>query len=349
MRLFWKRAALCAAVCLAAGALAGCERSSEKTKEGMERIESLDYEGALASFEEARNLGEDPRLIARGQGIAYMGLTDYEQAIACFQEALAGSSGFVQRVDYDLNYYLAAAYQKNGQYSEAERTYDAILALKSGEPDAYFLRGAVRLSQNEYEAAQDDFARVLSMEPDNYDRLIDVCQVMEYYGYTEAGREYLQGALDVSDKQITAYDQGRIFYHLGNYQEAAAALEQARENGNAESYLFLGKAYEAMGDYNYAANVYNSYLAQGKPDAEIYNQLGLCELARQDYQKALEAFQAGMQLENNGIMQTLSFNEIVAYEYMGEYQKASVLLDNYLKNYPDDEAAVREQGFLATR
>ena len=32
------------------------------------------------------------------------------------------------------------------------------------------------------------------------------------------------------------------------------------------------------------------------PDAEIYNQLGLCELAKKDYQKALEAFQAGKAL-----------------------------------------------------
>ena len=70
---------------------------------------------------------------------------------------------------------------------------------------------------------------------------------------------------------------------------------------------------------------------------------------KQDYQKALEAFQAGMQIENNGMMQTLSFNEIVAYEYLGDYQKASVLLDNYLKAYPDDEKAKREKIFLSTR
>jgi len=48
-------------------------------------------------------------------------------------------------------------------------------------------------------------------------------------------------------------------------------------------------------------------------------------------------------------MQTLSFNEIVAYEYLGEYTQASVLLDSYLKTYPDDEVAKREKQFLATR
>jgi TolA-binding protein len=48
-------------------------------------------------------------------------------------------------------------------------------------------------------------------------------------------------------------------------------------------------------------------------------------------------------------MQTLSFNEIVAYEYLQDYQKAAVLLKAYLQNYPDDQAAIREQQFLSTR
>lgn len=98
-----------------------------------------------------------------------------------------------------------------------------------------------------------------------------------------------------------------------------------------DSYLYLGKAYAATGDYNYASSVYSNYLSKQGPDAEIYNQLGLCELEKKDYQKALEAFQAGKQIEGNSLMQTLSFNEIVAYEYLQDYQKAAVLLKAYLQ------------------
>ncbi|MCM1046292.1 MAG: tetratricopeptide repeat protein [Candidatus Gastranaerophilales bacterium] len=350
MNRYRKRALLLVTVfLLSGGCLAGCAKSGEKTLEGMQSVQNLDYEGALSLFEEAVNLGENERLIARGRGIAYMGLTEYEQAIVCFQEALAGSSGFPQSVDYDLNYYLAAAYTKNGQYAEAESAYNAILALKDAEKDAYFLRGSVRLAQADYEGAKVDFDKAISMDPKNYDRLIQIYQVLEYYGYTEVGQGYLQTVLDDADKQMTVYDKGRIYYYMGDYQEAAIALEQSREKGGAESYLYLGKTYEAMGDYNYAANVYSSYIAKGSENAEIYNRLGLCEMTRQDYQRALEAFQAGMQVPDSGILQTLSFNEIVAYEYLGEYQKAAVLLNNYLKNYPDDATALREQDFLSTR
>lgn len=329
--------------------LAGCGKSNDKTLEGMQLVESLDYQGALSVFDEAEEAEENARLIARGRGIAYMGLTDYTKAVECFQEALSGSDGLVEDVDFDLNYYLAAAYTKNGQYTEAKETYDAILALRPKEEDAYFLRGCVRLALDDYEGAKGDFDKVISMNAKNYDRLIEIYEVLEHYGYKEVGREYLQTAIDNASGKMNAYDSGRIYFYLGEYQKAYIALEEAKEAGGAESYLYLGRAYEATGDYNYASSVYNSYISKDDTNAAIYNQLGLCEMAKQDYRKALEAFQAGLQIGDGDLQQTLSFNEIVAYEYLGEYQKASVLLNTYLKNYPDDENAKREQEFLKTR
>ena len=65
--------------------------------------------------------------------------------------------------------------------------------------------------------------------------------------------------------------------------------------------------------------------------------------------KALEAFQTGKRMENATMLQTLSFNEIVAYEHLGEFKQAYELMGTYLKNYPDDEQAKREYEFLSTR
>lgn len=95
--------------------------------------------------------------------------------------------------------------------------------------------------------------------------------------------------------------------------------------------------------------MYNNYLSKQGPNAEIYNELGLCEMAKKEYQNALVAFQAGKQIEGNSLMQTLCFNEIVAYEYLEDYQQAEVLMNAYLQNYPDDQTAIREQQFLSTR
>lgn len=346
----WIKRKIVISVCIGVMVLfTGCGSDNTKVDEAMKLIEALDYQGALVLFDEAEEQSENSRLIARGKGIAYMGLTDYTQAVECFQEALAGSNGIVESIDYDLNYYLAAAYTKNGQYKEAREVYDAILALRPKEKDAYFLRGSILMQLGEYEQAKADFDEVIKQDGKNYDRLIQIYRALEAFGYQETGREYLQNALDGAEKQMKAYDKGRIYYYLGEYQKAYIALEEARKDGGAEGTLYLGKAYEATGDYNYASGVYNSYLAKDGDNAEIYNQLGLCELKKKNYAKALEAFQAGKLIEENPVMQSLSFNEIVAYEYLGEFETAATLLDAYLKLYPDDENAAREQQFLQTR
>lgn len=329
--------------------LAGCG-SNEKTKEAMKAIEDLDYQGALTLFDEAASLNENERLIARGRGIAYMGLTDYEQSILCFKDALAKSDGLVQSVDYDLNYYLAAAYTKEEDYSSAKDCYDAILALRPREKNAIFMRGQVKLGLKDIEGAKEDFEKIMAMEPTNYDRLISIFESLSHYGYEETGKEYLNNALVANEKKMNAYDIGRIYYYLGDYQKSYIALEEAKAKGSETSYLYLGKAYEATGDYNYAASVYSSYIAKEGGNARMYNQLGLCELNRGDYRKALEAFQQGLAMEDKGeIQQSLAFNEIVAYEYLGEYQEAHSKMKKYVKKYPDDAQAKRELDFLSTR
>ncbi len=348
MKKIHRKIAATGVCCLMIGMLTGCGSDTTKINEGMQLVETLDYQGALTVFDEAESQKEDSRLIARGRGIASMGLTEYDQAIEYFTQALKLSSGWVQNVDYDMNYYLAAAYTKNGQPAEAKSVYDAILGLKPEEKDAYFLRGSAELELGDYESTKADFDRVIAMDPKNYDRLIEIYEVLAEHGYREVGQEYLQNVLDTA-KQLDAYDSGRIYYYLGEYQKAYLALDEARDKGGADSYLYLGRAYAATGDYNYASSVYNNYLSKQGPNAEIYNELGLCEMAKKEYQNALAAFQAGKQIEGNSLMQTLCFNEIVAYEYLEEYQQAAILLNTYLQNYPDDQTAIREQQFLSTR
>ena len=113
--------------------------------------------------------------------------------------------------------------------------------------------------------------------------------------------------------------------------------------------MLLGQTYEELGDYNYAISVYSSFIEGDQSNAGIYNRLGLCRMELGAYNEALAAFQAGMNVENCSIMQTLKFNEIVTYERLGEYQTAATLMSSYLSTYSDDEAAKREYTFLKTR
>ncbi|MBO7386549.1 MAG: tetratricopeptide repeat protein [Lachnospiraceae bacterium] len=331
--------------------LAACGENEDElhVSEGMGAIERMEYEAALESFAQAEEAGENERLIKRGQGLAYMGLTRYEDAVNAFLECLALSDGVVQDVDFDVNYYLATAYLKMGNPAKAESTFDAILGLRKNEMDAYYLRGVARLEQDNYTGAKEDFDVVIAKYPKDCDKLIDIVDALNQNGYGEIGKDYLNRMLTDYGNRLSDYDLGRVYYFLGEYAQACRYLETAKGEGSADACLYLGKSYEATGDYNYAISVYNDYLVKDTTNASVYNQMGLCKIKMSDYQGALEAFQSAMQIEDNGMMQTLAFNEIVAYEHLGEFKQASVLMENYVRTYPDDSEAAREYEFLKTR
>ena len=316
---------------------------------GMEAIQNLEYNEAITLLKAALTDNEDERQVCRGIGLAYMGLSQYDDAIAYFERALQLSSGTPQDIDFDINYYLATAYYRNGQNEDAIATYDAILALRPKEKEAYWLRGCVKLYSGDFEGAIPDFDNAIALDSDDYNLLIQIYNVLTDNGYKDVGREYLLQAISENEKSMDNYDLGRIYYYLEDYENAREYLLKVKITSDYEAALYLGRTYEALGDYNYASSIYNDYTLIDQSKPEIYNQLGLCRMQMGEYELALSAFQTAMNIEGNNMMQSLKFNEIIAYEYMGDFKTAAVLMSDYLKSYPDDEEAQREYQFLRTR
>lgn len=331
--------------------LCGCslKKTDDYMQQAIQQIENYEYEEALVTLEDALEAGGDKQKIARARGIALSGLTRYEEAATSYVEALSYSSIFPSVIDYDLNYYLAEAYEKMGDNAQAINTYSNILALEPDEVNAHFLRGRLYLMGGEYEKALTDFNRTVLLDKNGYDLRIEIAGLLSQAGYEEEGLKYLQEFLAENEKKLSDFDKGRIYYYMGDYENAKLSLEKAKSDDSEQAVLLLGKSYEQLGDYNYAISVYKNYLDEHSQAAEIFNQLGLCKLKSGEYEEALSAFRSASNVENNGMERTLEFNQIIAYEYTGNFKQAAVLMETYLKKYPEDEAALREYEFLKTR
>lgn len=331
-------------------ALSGCStnKSTENIKQGFDAITALEYENALTCFTAAAEAKENPQQIARGQGISYLGLAKYKEAIEQFLTALSYSDEFVDNFDFDTNYYLATAYFKNGQMEEAEQVYSSILALRD-DREAHYLRGVVYLEEDKLAEAKADFDIALAKDSSDYDMRIEIAQALLEKDYEEEAKAYLQAALGSNEKKISDFDKGRLSYYMGDYESARNYLETAKNNKSAEKVLLLGQTYEKMGDFNYAASIYSNYLTDNSEDVIIMNRLGMCKLQAGDAESALRYFEQALALNNPSMIQILKFNQIVAYEYLGDFAQASVLMKNYLQVYPDDKDALREYEFLKSR
>ena len=180
-------------------ALTGCGAAkSENITAGMEAIKSLDYDTALTCFEAAKEARENERLLYRGEGIAYLGKTMYPEAVEAFLTSLNHSNGLIENMDYDINYYLATAYYKQGDYDNAIAVYDAIIAMKKDEKDALYFRGAAYTKKDQIEEAQQSFDAAIAAAPSDYDRIIDIYCILNEHGYKEIGTAYLQTAMELS-------------------------------------------------------------------------------------------------------------------------------------------------------
>ncbi len=339
--------------CMVCGlcALTGCQAKSADTniKKGMELLEQMDYNGALESFEAALVYKEDEQLIYRGEGLANMGLGNYDVAADCFLSSIANANGNVTDLEFDTNYYLATAYYKQGKYEEAQKVYTAILGLRNKETDAYFLRACTLLKEGYYESAIKDFEKAFSLEPDNLELITDAFVEMQAAGFEEGGKVYIQEFLSKKDKTLKDAEKGTLYFYLEDYANARIYLDGALNGGNAEVSLILGKTYEKLGDMNYAVVVYQTYLDANAPDAAIYNSLGVCLMNQGKYEEALTAFESGIQMGDTPYIQNLKYNQIVAKEYLASFAEAKTLMEEYLAVYPDDGMAKQEYEFLQTR
>lgn len=329
---------------------AGCgETPTVYYDAGMAYLEKGDVENAIINFTLSIENESETRDNLRGLGIAYIEAGRYDEAVTVLLRALSKSTGPVGQIDYDINYYLGYAYEKGGNYDAALETYSAIITLRPKDTDAYYRRALCYLKMGESTLANEDFLKVTAKKNDDYDLHIQIYFSIKNAGFEREAGDYLKAILTEENRKISDYDRGRMCYYLGEYSDARVYLEKSKDLSNADTILMLGKTYEAIDDFSYAASLYAEYLDKQGNNAAVYNQLGVCRQKLGDYEGALVAFSFGLKLEDPEWTRELLFNEAVAYEYLLDFDSAADKMEEYFSLYPKDENALHEMEFLKTR
>ncbi len=341
---------------LAASALllTGCamgEADGAMTVQGIEALEAGEYDQALQLFEDAIREGEQQMLACRGLGMAYMGLAEYEEAEESFKAALEYADDRQPENARDIRLYLATVQYRLGEYEDTVGTCTDLLEEEAdGNVEAYYLRGAANLMEEEQDNAHEDFDAAVALAPDNYDLYLNIYECYTRKNLSGLGGEYLQSALNIQGEDLEHYyNRGRVYFYLEEYEEAQSQLIGPVEAGYEPAMFLIGRVYLAMDDYEHARAVYQQIAGQSGESAETYNGLALCAMQMGDYDTALSYISQGLTLEDAGDRQELYFNEIVAYEKKLDFETAKIKAQEYVVRYPSDEAGQREKTFLSTR
>lgn len=283
-------------------------------------------------------------------GINNMAEGDYEKAIKSFQKALDTSLGEIGTEEIDICYYKAAAQFANGDYEDAIETYTSLIKYDKKNPNAYFLRGSVYLNMDKTKKALSDYEKAVEVDSRNYEMYEEIYQNLINSNEEKEAKQYLEHALDIKAKEAEDYaERGHIYYLLEDYDSAKQNLDKAIDKNDKTALLYLAEVYNAMGQTEQAQALLENYVQDNAGDSEALNSLGMMQFNNQDYENALKYFQLGLKVEGAVNKQELLKNEIVAYEYMGDFESAKDKMKSYIKEYPNDESALREYTFLKTR
>lgn len=305
---------------------------------------------AVTLFAGCNNESMESELAYRAKGIESMEAGDYEGAVTAFESALGQHTGKITETEIDICYYKAAAQYAAGDMEGALNSYQNLLDYDSEDGNAYYMRGCVLLQQGEQEKALSDFSNAVKYNAEDYELYIHIYENLDVYNLTEEGKAYLNKAFEIKgDRAENLAWRGKIYTMLGEYDNAATELAAAIDKGSVIAKLYLAQVYDLQGDSENAEKYYQEYVETGAADAEAMNALAEIEIAKGNYAKALDYIQQGLALENVPNKKALMQNQILASEYIGDFETAWAVVQEYIAMYPEDAAAQREYTFLKSR
>lgn len=329
---------------------------------GMTLIMLEDYGSAITMFDNAM-LDKDNAIVRknnkmalRGKGIAYYYSKQYLSSVEEFEKALAIKDN--AELNADIRSYLASSLESAGLYEKALDAYETILKAGSAKGEIYFKRASLYSKLGRYEESIAEYEKAITEEKDNYDYYFGKYFALAANGQEEDGKLLLESLLITEEggKSSTTspednYNLAKVYYYLGEYEEASSRLEESIHLGFTSAYYYLGQIAEEQNHYEEAIYNYNNYLADEKNEktGAVYKRLGLNYFKLSQYTEGLEAISEGLNLNDVLEEQSLKRNEIIGLEHLGKYEDAAKKIREYLLAYPNDEEAKREYEFIKTR
>ena len=325
---------------------------------GMAYVEQKSYDEALGYFNQAEGCAENDdqkALLNRGRGIACLYQGDYQTAIKWFGDALNISSQN-NDIRIDTLYYKAEAEQKSGDYQAAVQSYGQIIDLKD-DAGTRMLRGMAYMQLQDYASAEKDLYAAIKQSRKSYAVYRTLYSALEAQGKDDEAKQVLNDALQLSGSSgEDYYNRGMIYVDLQDYTNAADMLNKSYDKGYKAALLGLGEASYTQQDYDTALTYYGKYFDEvdiSSVDASLaakaYNQYAVVLLAKGEYEKAAQACESGLTYNDRESDAALSFNLIVSYEHLEQWEDAYNTAKTYVSKYPEDTKGQKEYQFLESR
>ena len=286
-------------------------------------------------------------------GISNMKRASYSEAVLKLEEALLYNNGEYKARDIEILSDIAEAYVKLGEMQNAVSTYSRILNVTE-DADVYLLRGRAYSAEGEFDSAAKDISKAISLKDASYDLYIELYNVYNAAGKEDEAENALHEAAKLPVR--TANDminKGMISLYEGDEVTADSCFQDAYDKGEHYGLACLGASKSEQGRFEEAIEDIGNYLSKaGDPaerDAMVYNAYGYALYMTGDKEKAKEAFEAGLELNDPYYSKSIMLNLVGIYEEERDWDSAYDMIMKLYEKFPDDERVLREKALIESR
>lgn len=214
----------------------------------------------------------------------------------------------LRRFPQELRFYLVVGLHagRKGDYdravevlTEGARRWPEVESLQKNLMEAYVARGLERLDQGENEAAAADLRRVLELDSENTEALLNLGRALHNLNRSVEALEIFDRAAAIDPSlPLIHFHRGLVLSTLGEYEEALSALDRQLQLDpeHPPSYYFRGLCHQYKAEWEKAAADFRRAVAKMPDHSLAYHELGrsLEHLGR--HQEAEEAFRHSLRL-----------------------------------------------------
>ena len=254
---------------------------------------------------------------------------------------------------------LGLAYMKEGEIAKAETYANRAATDGITGADLEYLRGLVYFRQNKNAESLASFNKAIELDPDFISAYYYRGQVLDRLDKDDESIASLKKSLEEDPAFAPAwFDLGVIYYNKGDYQNAAAAYQEAikYDDSNATAHAYLASAYRQLDKYPEANKEYWLAEERGmKDDADLYSEWGYCLGKTEEWTEATQRLEEAHQLSPSAIDNTnlgwgyynaaqADKSEKKDAEATANLQKSKTALETATKQDPKLDAAYMNLG-----
>lgn len=295
-------------------------------KRGMAFSAHSDYEQAIADFDRA--LALDPLYAGAYllRGIAFSARNDYEQAVADFDRVLA--------VDVRATFAYAhrgIASWKRKKYQQAIADFDQVSTLDQELAGVQILRRLAYWEYIAYRPGRGDLDRAIALDPNDAQAYVLRGMACSLLGEAQQAIQSFDQALDLDPNNAQAYaGRAHVSLEMGQIEQARADLLRSQQLAPNDIYVGLLLEWidlcqeESLSDRPDLLARLEALAALDRQQPAAALCQGIALMLRERFEEALAVFEQA-RLQRSG-MRATSFWKSLVYAFLGRDEEAAAAL-----------------------